>query len=79
MSSRSKGGHNVDDDDVRHRYHRSLQQLEWFLDQADQAWIYDNSGAEPRQIAEKIDGVITVDENALGGVLRTIRAIDHGA
>ena len=71
----AKGGHHVDDDDVRRRYGRSLDQLKWFLDQADQAWIYDNSGAEPRQIAEKTDDVITVDENALDVVLSAIQAI----
>lgn len=75
----AKGGHHVDDDDVRRRYDRSLEQLKWFLDQADQAWIYDNSGAEPKQIAEKTEEVIIVDENALDVVLRTIRAIDPRA
>ena len=75
----AKGGHHVDDDDVRRRYDRSLEQLKWFLDQADQAWIYDNSGAEPKQIAEKTEEVISVDENALDVMLRTIRAIDPSA
>ena len=75
----AKGGHHVDDDDVRRRYDRSLEQLKWFLDQADQAWIYDNSGAEPKQIAEKTEEVISVDENALDVMLRTIRAIDPRA
>ncbi len=75
----AKGGHHVDDDDVRRRYGRSLEQLKWFLDQADQAWIYDNSGAAPKQIAEKADDVISVDKAALGIVLETIRAIDREA
>jgi predicted ABC-type ATPase len=75
----AKGGHHVADDDVRRRYGRSLEQLKWFLDQADQAWIYDNSGAEPKQIAQKTEGVISIDEGALGVVLETITAIDPGA
>jgi predicted ABC-type ATPase len=75
----AKGGHHVDDNDVERRYGRSLEQLKWFLDQADQAWIYDNSGATPKQIAEKIDDVITVDEGALDIVIEAIQAIDFGA
>ena len=62
----AKGGHPVPDDKVRMRYERSLQQLPWFLEQADKAWIWDNSGAKPRQIGEKQDGVIELDEMLLG-------------
>jgi len=72
----AKGGHHVDDDDVRKRYGRSLYQLRWFLDQADRAWIYDNSGAAPNKIGEKYDGIITVDADALDVILSTIRSID---
>lgn len=72
----AKGGHHVDDDDVRRRYGRSLEQLKWFLDQADQAWIYDNSGAAPKQIAEKTEDLISVDEDAMDVVLEAIRGID---
>ena len=72
----AKGGHHVKDDDVRRRYGRSLQQMKWFLSEADQAWIYDNSGAKPKQIAEKLDGVISVVEGALAIVLKTILAIE---
>lgn len=72
----AKGGHHVDDDDVRRRYGRSLQQMKWFLDEADEAWIYDNSGTKPKQIAEKLDGVISVDEDALDIVLKTILTIE---
>ena len=72
----AKGGHDVDDHDVRKRYGRSLEQFRWFLDQADRAWIYDNSGAKPKQIGEKGEGVITIDEGALDIVVSTIRSID---
>lgn len=71
-----KGGHHVADEDVRKRYNRSLVQMQWFLEQADQAWIFDNSGASPRQIAVKQDGVIEADEDALDVVIETIRAMD---
>jgi predicted ABC-type ATPase len=70
-----KGGHNVADDKVRSRFTRSLAQFPWFLDQADKAWIYDNSGAEPKRIGEKIDGVITLDERALGIIVDAVRSI----
>lgn len=74
----AKGGHHVEDADVRKRYGRSLDQLRWFLDQADQAWIFDNSGAKPKQVGEKADGVISVAEDALPVLLEAIRSIDMG-
>lgn len=70
----AKGGHDVADDDVRKRYGRSLTQLEWFLDQADQAWIFDNSGATPRQVGEKADGLIKVASDAPQALLAAIGA-----
>jgi predicted ABC-type ATPase len=75
----AKGGHDVDNNDVRKRYGRSLEQFRWFLDQADRAWIYDNSGAKPKQIGEKGDGVITIDEGALPRVVSAIQSIDTGS
>ncbi|MBB4859526.1 putative ABC-type ATPase [Novosphingobium chloroacetimidivorans] len=71
----AKGGHHVPDDKVRKRYMSSLDQLPWFLDRADQAWIWDNSGAKPRQIGEKQDGVIALDEHALAAVASAVRSI----
>lgn len=72
----AKGGHHVEDADVRKRYGRSLDQFRWFLDQADRAWIYDNSGATPRQVGEKADGVVSVGEGALPVLLDAIRSIE---
>lgn len=71
-----KGGHDVAEDDIRRRHARSLQQFPWFLEQADRAWIYDNSGAKPKRIGEKIDGVITLDEKALPIIVNAIRSIE---
>lgn len=71
----AKGGHEVPDDKVRKRYAGSLSQLPWFLDQADQAWIWDNSGATPKQIGEKQDGVIALDKNALEVIESAARSI----
>jgi predicted ABC-type ATPase len=74
----AKGGHHVADDDVRRRYGRSLQQMKWFLNEADAAWIYDNSGAKLKQIGEKSNGIISVDQDALDIVLKTILTIEDG-
>jgi predicted ABC-type ATPase len=71
-----KGGHSVPDDKVRARYARSIEQFPWFLEQADVAWIYDNSGAEPRRIGEKSDGIIALDESALAIVVDAVRSIE---
>lgn len=70
-----KGGHDVPEAKIRSRYVASLEQFPWFLDQADRAWIYDNSGAQPRRIGSKQDGVITIDEHALGIVAAAARSI----
>ena len=55
----AKGGHDVPEDKIRERRVRSFQQLSWFFIQADQAVIYDNSGATPRLVVEKReDGLV---------------------
>ncbi|AYD05025.1 MULTISPECIES: zeta toxin family protein [Rhizobium/Agrobacterium group] len=71
----AKGGHDVPADKVRARYARSLDQLPWFLERADRAWIWDNSGATPKLIGEKQDGVIGLDENALAVVASAVKSI----
>lgn len=60
-----KGGHDVDPEKIVSRYYRSLEQLPWFLKEADRAWVYDNSGAEPRLVAAKSEGVVKVDPTAI--------------
>lgn len=72
----AKGGHNVAEEDIRKRYSRSLEQMPWFLDAANRAWIYDNSGAAPRRIAEKRDGIVTLDDRALQVVKDAVAAIE---
>ena len=49
--------------------------MPWLLDQADQAWIWDNSGASPKQIGEKQDGVITLDRGALAVITKAVRSV----
>jgi predicted ABC-type ATPase len=59
-----RGGHGVPETKIIERYWRSLEQLPWFLANADEAWLWDNSGATIRAIGEKSDGRIKVDERA---------------
>jgi predicted ABC-type ATPase len=70
-----KGGHAVPEDKIVERYTRSLAQLPWFLDQADEAWLYDNSETSPRLIGRKHEGVITLDSNALPQVVAAVETI----
>lgn len=49
----AKGGHDVPPDKVLARRARSLEQLNWFFWQADAAWIYDNSSAEPQLVVKR--------------------------
>lgn len=59
-----RGGHDVPEDKIVERYWRSLEQLPWFLASADEAWLWDNSGATIRAIGEKSGGLLKVDERA---------------
>jgi predicted ABC-type ATPase len=70
-----KGGHHVPTTKIRQRRERSLQQLPWFLKNSDLAWIFDNSGAKPAQIAQKVGNTIIVDPMALPEVKEAVRLI----
>lgn len=72
-----KGGHDVAEADIRRRYENSMAQLPWFLEQADRAWLFDNSGAQPRIIGEKRDGVITLDKSAHARVVAAIEQVSE--
>lgn len=56
-----KGGHDVPEASVRRRWSRSLEQLPWFLQQADQAAIFDNSGAIPQLVGRKQGSQLFLD------------------
>jgi predicted ABC-type ATPase len=49
----AKGGHEVPADKVAARRGRSFQEFPWFFWEASQAWVFDNSGAEPKLVAGK--------------------------
>lgn len=70
----AKGGHDVPETKIRERHTRSLGQLPWFLEQADRAWLFDNSGATPVAVGKKRDGIVTVDPKAPVDLLRAAEA-----
>jgi predicted ABC-type ATPase len=51
----AKGGHDVPAQKVAERRSRSFQEFPWFFWNADLAWVYDNSGVEPKLVLEKTD------------------------
>jgi predicted ABC-type ATPase len=70
-----KGGHDVPESKIRERWFKSIRQLPWFLEQADQAWIFDNSGAAPRQIGLKREGTVIIDPNAPAELRKTVEIL----
>lgn len=48
----AQGGHDVPNDDVRRRYFRSLANVKQLVTIVDEAFVYDNSGPEPKLIFE---------------------------
>jgi predicted ABC-type ATPase len=71
-----KGGHDVPQDKIRGRHRRSLWQLPWFLAHADQAWLFDNSSAVPRLIAEKRGGRLELRSRPLPEISRIITRLN---
>lgn len=70
-----KGGHDVPVAKIRERHARSLRQLPWFLQEADRAFLYDNSGAELRMMGTKIKGTIHLDPEALPEIVTAAKSI----
>ncbi len=64
-----RGGHGIPDDKIEQRWTRSLQNLPWFAERANNFWIIDNSDSPPhgkaRTIASAKQGIVEyLDENA---------------
>ncbi len=59
----AKGGHDVPKDKVLERRSKSLRQLGWFFDRADEAWIFDNGSAEPKLIGRKQGNKISLSSS----------------
>ena len=68
-----KGGHHVVKSKILARRARSLSQLPWFLREADEAWMYDNSGENPRLIGRKKEGTVFLDPDALPEIREAVR------
>lgn len=60
-----KGGHDVPSHKVAERRIRSLQQLPWFFQHADYAWIIDNSSAEPQIVLQWDPESFAVSDNLM--------------
>jgi predicted ABC-type ATPase len=71
----ASGGHDVPENKIRERRQRSFQQLPWFLNEADDALIYDNSGEEPRLVGRKLAGRIIVDPEAPKEILAAVNSL----
>jgi len=67
-----KGGHHVEKSKILARRIRSLSQLPWFLQEADEAWLYDNSGASPRLMGQKRQGTMFLDAEALPEIRQAV-------
>jgi predicted ABC-type ATPase len=65
----AKGGHHVPTDKIISRRENSLNQLPWFLAEADRAWVYDNSGASMKLTAKVSDSLVSL----VGDVLPEIK------
>jgi len=70
-----EGGHDVPVKKIVERRERSFKQLPWFLDQADFALIYDNSGKEPTLVGKKENGVIVLDPLAPSEIKRAVLSL----
>jgi predicted ABC-type ATPase len=68
------GGHDVSENKIRARRERSFQQLPWFLERADYVLIFDNSGAKPLVLAEKVNGSFEIEEQASNEIRSAIEA-----
>jgi predicted ABC-type ATPase len=71
----AKGGHTVPKAKIVERRERSLRQLPWFLANADLAWIFDNSGPRPVEIARKLGKTIIVDPGALPEIKDAVQRV----
>jgi predicted ABC-type ATPase len=70
-----KGGHDVPKDKIRDRWHRSLNQLPWFLNEADWALLFDNSDTL-RIVGRKRDGLIELDNTAPSALADAVNKIN---
>ncbi len=70
----ARGGHDVEDQDIRRRYHRSLANLPEAIGIADEVIIYDNTKRTQRRILELRNGSIVWEATDEPEWLTEIRA-----
>ena len=73
-----KGGHDVPEHKIRERWNKSIAQLPWFLERADKAVIFDNSGASPLRIGLKEGGRIIIDPRAPAALRSAVELLRTG-
>ncbi len=74
----AKGGHDVPEESIRGRRARSFDQLTWFFGAADEAAIFDNTGAEPRLVVSKDDGDIAIFGRLIPELLAALNPVAPG-
>jgi predicted ABC-type ATPase len=75
----AKGGHDVPTDKILERRGKSLGQLPWFLEQADEAWLFDNSDDRPRLIGTKSKGKIKLTPSALPEIKNAVDSVGESS
>jgi predicted ABC-type ATPase len=71
----AKDGHDVPEAKIRERWGKSLAQLPWFLEQADQAAIFDNTGSVPQLVGRKQTGETIIDPGAPAALRKALGLI----
>ncbi len=74
------GGHDVPQDRLNARWHRSIQFLPWFVAQSDRCWILDNTNSDPERsavlIAEGTHGIVTFhDRDAIPEITAALSSL----
>ncbi|MDF2495055.1 zeta toxin family protein [Sphingomonas sp.] len=68
----AKGGHDVPADKVAARRLRSFEQAGWSFAEADAAWVFDNSGAEPKLVGRKEADMIRISSDMPDELFRAL-------
>jgi predicted ABC-type ATPase len=69
-----KGGHGVPKAKIKERWQRPLDQLPWFLSEADWALLFDNTD-ELRVVGHKHGRTVTLDESAPAALATAVKKI----
>jgi predicted ABC-type ATPase len=70
-----KGGHDVPENKLRERRLRSFDQLSWFLNASDNAYIFNNSGAEPDLVFSQDEEGFSGDVDIIPEIARAISGV----